>query len=172
MKTYTFLFFLFGALSIGACGIISDTDSTEIILDDYTVSIEYETANFGDTDRIADLYEGRTLKIGNEKPPVFTSDTNLLSGSGYVYGGAHTMWLRRGLKDTDHWYLLFNRNTESTEYNQDYNDTILPLRYSKNPATVEELSINLTGSGEEGTLAIMWGVHRFEMDLELPPSRN
>ncbi|MEE2710177.1 MAG: hypothetical protein VYA69_11320 [Gemmatimonadota bacterium] len=170
MKTSGFVFFLIGSLLFADCGILSGTNSTEIMLDGYSVSIEYETARFGDTDRIADLYQGSTFKLGDEKPAIFKSDSNLFSGFGYVYEGAHSIWLRRGLKD--HWYLLFNRNTEAAEYEHDYDATILPLSYSTDPVAADDLSITLIGSGEEGTIVIRWGVHRFEMDVELPPLNN
>ena len=170
MKLKALFALIFLTIVISNCGMFPGDETVEIMLDEYKISVEYEPATMGDTDRVSIVYPGRKLKLGGEKPAVFTTESNLTSGAGVVFEGTFSIWLHRGLKDN--WYLLYSRDVEGTEYNKNLDQSVLPLKYGTDPTPVDELSITLNKSDEEAAFAISWGIHRFETMFALPPVKN
>ncbi|MBT5875432.1 MAG: DUF2911 domain-containing protein [Candidatus Latescibacteria bacterium] len=157
-------------LVLFSCGMFTSETTSEIKLEEFTLSVTSELASMGESDRVEVVFPGRTLKLGNERPATFRTDTNLLSGPGYLYEGEYTIWLQRGLKDN--WFLIYSRNLESNEYLEEYDSSILPLNYRKVADVEEDLSIYLTTQDDNGLMLISWGVHRFNTGFTLPPSKK
>ncbi len=157
-------------LILASCGMLGDTGSSEIKLEEFTVTTAFETPAMGPTDRVAAVREGRVLKLGDEKPATFISDTNLLSGPGYLYQGEYSIWLQRGLKDK--WSVIYSRDLESTEYTEDYDSSILPLKHTQDESLNEDLSIYLTTQDDRALMLISWGEHRFSTEFTVPPAKE
>lgn len=153
-----------------SCGMFTFETTSEIKLDEFTISVTAEGPSMGETDQIEAVFEGRTLRLGEDSPAIFRTDTNLLSGPGYLYEGEYSLWLRRGLKDN--WFLVYSRNIESNEYLAEFDSSILPLNYRRADEIEEDLSIYLTTQEDNGLMLISWGIHRFNTGFTLPPSKN
>ncbi len=131
--------------------------STSATLNGHSVTIEYNAPSVRGRKVEGGLVPyGQVWRLGADAATTLTTDTDLMIGNLKVPKGVYTLYIAA---DASAWMLVVNKQTHQwgTEYNKPQDLGRVKMATTKLSSPVEELKINLDGSGSSATLDIEWG---------------
>lgn len=116
------------------------------------VSVEYGRPELMGRDMLAKLAVGDSWRMGADSPTSLKTAADLSFGGVAVPAGEYILKLTRA--EGDGWLLNVLRKSASGAGDKLVD---VPLKATPLDASVETFTIDLTGSGSAGTLALKWG---------------
>jgi hypothetical protein len=116
------------------------------------VTIEYGRPELKGRDMLAQATVGTPWRMGADAATTLTTEAGLSFGATKVPAGEYVLRATKG--EGDKWTMNVHKKGSSGAGEKVAD---VPLAPSKLDASVEAFTIDLTGSGKEGTLALKWG---------------
>jgi Protein of unknown function (DUF2911) len=116
------------------------------------VSIDYGRPELQGRDMLAKLSVGDSWRLGADSPTALKTAADLSFGAVVVPAGEYVLKLTRG--DGDTWLLNVLRKSAAGAGDKLVD---VPLKATPIDASVETFTMELTGSGSAGILALKWG---------------
>lgn len=116
------------------------------------ISIEHGRPELQGRDMLAKLAVGDSWRMGADSPTTLKTAADLSFGGAAVPAGEYILKLTRG--EGDAWLLNVLRKSAAGAGDKLVD---VPLKATPLDASVEAFTIDLTGSGNAGTLALKWG---------------
>jgi len=134
--------------------------TTSLTLKGKTVSVEYGRPSLkGRTvdQMLSQLNAGDVWRLGADKSTTFATGLDLAFGDVTVPAGEYSLWMQKQADNS--WKLVFNKQHGQWGTQQDAAQDLVsaPLAQSHPAASVEMVTITLTGAGEGGVISIEWG---------------
>jgi hypothetical protein len=140
---------------------------TEWTIDGANIAISYGRPVLKGRDEATLMPPGKPWRTGADEATRLTTDRPLTFGTLKLEPGTYTINTTPG----DEWTLLIGRLAEPTEkrpvqwgipYQPDLEIGKVPMKVSKTPTPVEQLTITIEDTAAGGTLRIEWGSTRAE----------
>lgn len=116
------------------------------------VSIEYGRPELQGRDMLSKLAVGDSWRMGADSPTSLKTGAELSFGDAVVPAGEYILKLTRG--EGDGWIMNVLRKSAAGAGDKLVD---VPLKATPTDASVEAFTIELTGAGKAGTLALKWG---------------
>ena len=125
---------------------------------DGTVSVAYHSPLAKGRNLLSMVQPGIYWRMGADSPTILTTEVDLLVGDTTIPQGEYVLWAH--FEDTEHWSLALSTSKSFRQVDPDTIVAEIPGAVSKIANTVEEMTIELTGQGKNGTLTLEWGTAR------------
>lgn len=121
------------------------------------VAIEYGRPELQGRDMLGRISPGGVWRLGADAATTLTSQMDLAFGDSIVPKGEYTLFAK--LAAPEEWLLLVNSEKGVPVGQRDEAKDIaaIPLQLGRSGQNVEQLTISLSPSGDEGELMIAWG---------------
>jgi hypothetical protein len=98
---------------------------------------------------------GKVWRTGADEATTLVTDKALMFGNTHVEPGTYTIYTLPGEKE---WQLIINKQTGQwgTDYDQNQDLARIPMKVSKSPSTVEQLTIAINDTPAGGELKLSW----------------
>lgn len=113
------------------------------------VTIDYGRPELKGRDMLAQAQPGTPWRMGADAATTLVTETNLSFGAAKVPAGEYVLKATKGEGDT--WTMNVHKKTGGDKVAD------VPLTVSKLEASVEAFTIDLAGTGKDGSLALKWG---------------
>ncbi len=114
-----------------------------------SVSIDYGRPTLRGRDMLAQAQVGQAWRMGMNEPTTLKTDADLDFGGKAVPKGEYILTATK--VDANGWMLNVLNKTDRSKVAD------VPLAVAKLPQSVEQFTIDLTGSGNKGDLKLSWG---------------
>ena len=144
--------------------------TTEITLNAHSVSIDYGRPSLKGRDMLAQAPVGTIWRLGADQATTMTLTGVTVFGNSVAHEGSFSLFLQR--TEEKQWMLLLNQQTGQwgTEHDPSKDLMAIPLKWEKQDASTEELTIELTPQTKEiGQLSIRWGTNVLKQNFRIPP---
>jgi len=129
-----------------------------LTMNDNTLEIEYGRPRLQGRDMLESAPVGTVWRLGADQSTTMTVKGVVVFGNMVLWTGAYSVFLERVAEDR--WMLVVNKQSGQwgTEHDPKQDLLGVPLKWEKQDAPTEELTIELAKeSGEMGILSIRWG---------------
>jgi hypothetical protein len=113
------------------------------------VTIDYGRPELKGRDMLAQAQPGTPWRMGADAATTLVTEANLSFGAAKVPAGEYVLKATKG--EGDAWTMNVHKKGGGEKL------VDVPLTASKLDASVEAFTIDLTGAGKDGTLALKWG---------------
>ncbi|MCZ6879250.1 MAG: DUF2911 domain-containing protein [Acidobacteria bacterium] len=127
------------------------------------VSIEFHRPLAGGRDVLALIQPGIYWMMGADGATILTTEVDLMFGDTRVAKGEYT--LSAHFHDSETWSLVVSKDSGRRGSKPQEIIAEVPGTLSKLNASVDQMSIELTGQGSKGTLVLEWGISRLSVDF-------
>lgn len=123
------------------------------------VSVEYGRPSLKGRDMLSQAPVGTVWRTGADKSTTFTTAADLAIGSTTIPAGSYSLFTKRTGEDA--WSLVFNKQTGQwgTQHDAGQDLASVPLKWSQADSGPEQFTIELSSSGADGELRLLWGKH-------------
>jgi hypothetical protein len=139
-------------LAVPAASLAAARGNPKVTVAGKEVSIEYGRPELQGRDMLARLAVGDSWRMGADSPTSLKTAADLSFGAVAVPAGEYILKLTRA--EGDGWLLNVLRKSAAGAGDKLVD---VPLQATPLDASVEAFTIELTGSGNAGTLALKWG---------------
>lgn len=144
--------------------------TSEITLNDTTLSVEYGRPSLDGRDMLGKAPVGTVWRLGADQSTTMSVTGSAVFGNMVASKGDYSLFLKR--TSETQWALVVNTQTEQwgTEHDESKDILGIPLKWEKQEEAVEQLTIELTKETDEtGILSIQWGVDVLRQRFRLSP---
>ena len=121
------------------------------------VSIDYGRPMLKGRDPISMLEPGQVWRLGASAPTTITTDQDLMFGNTRVPKGKHILLAQ--MTEPGKWVLLASTKAWDA-YDSSAKIAETPMKLEKGQDPVEQMTIKLSGHGNQGDLEVAWGTSR------------
>lgn len=125
----------------------ADRGQAQVTLAGKPISIDYGRPSLAGRDMLAQLQPGQAWRMGADSATTLKTEADLSFGGVALPKGDYVLQARVG--SDGKWTLIAKQGDATKE---------IPLGHEKLAASVETLTIELTGSGNDGRFVMKWGV--------------
>ena len=130
----------------------AERGTAKVVVAGKTVSVDYGRPELKGRDMLAQAKVGTPWRMGADAATTLVTEADLSFGAAKVPAGEYVLRATKG--EGDQWTVNVHKK-EGGGTGDKVAD--VPLAPSKLDASVEAFTIDLTGAGKEGTLALKWG---------------
>ena len=127
------------------------------------VSIEFHRPLANGRDVLALIQPGIYWMMGADGATLLNTEVDLIVGGTTVPKGEYT--LSAHFHDSETWSLVLSKDSGRRGSKPQEIIAEVPGTLSKLNASVDQMSIELTGQGSKGTLVLEWGISRLSVDF-------
>jgi hypothetical protein len=139
-------------LAVPAASLAAARGNPKVTVAGKEVSVEYGRPELQGRDMLSKLAVGDSWRMGADSPTSLKTAADLSFGAVVVPAGEYILKLTRA--EGDGWLMNVLRKSAAGAGDKLVD---VPLEATPLDASVEAFTIELTGSGNAGTLALMWG---------------
>lgn len=157
-------------LLVAAVAVQIPRGTSEITLNDTTLSVEYGRPSLTGRDMLGKAPVGTVWRLGADQSTTLSVTGSVVFGNMVASKGAYSLFLKR--TSETQWALVVNTQTGQwgTEHDPDKDILGIPLKWEKQDELVEELTIALTKeTADTGILSIEWGADVLRQRFRLSP---
>ncbi len=155
---------MFAAVPLLAHG--NTRGEAKIDLGGHSVSIDYGRPSLSGRDMMGQAAIGKPWRLGADAATTLKTDVDLSFGGVKVPQGAYVLTATKVAEDK--WVLNVTKPAKENPRAQGSTAAEIPLTLSKLPASIETLTLELTGDKTSGSLAIKWGTTALTTSFTIP----
>lgn len=121
------------------------------------VSIDYGRPMLRGRDPLSMITPGMVWRLGAGNPTTIDTNHDLLLGNTRVSKGKHILLAR--MSEPGKWVLLVSSKAYDA-YDESAKIAETPMKVQNGQASVEQMTIKLTGHGNQGDIELAWGTSR------------
>ncbi|MEJ2006560.1 MAG: DUF2911 domain-containing protein [Acidobacteriota bacterium] len=121
------------------------------------VSIDYGRPSLQGRDPLKMISPGQVWRLGASAPTTIDTDHDLLFGNTRVPKGKHILLAQ--MVEPGKWVLLVS-NKAASEYEPSAKIAEAPMKLNEASDSVEEMTIKVSGHGNQGDIEVAWGTSR------------
>ncbi len=131
-----------------------------------SITVDYGRPSLKGRDMLSQLQAGSFWRMGMNQATVLTTPVDLTFGSTKITKGSYSLWLK---KAGEAFQLVFNSQTGQWGTQHDPSKDVASVDMKKAPlsAPVETFTIELTPSGNGGSLDLSWGATKLSAPFEI-----
>jgi hypothetical protein len=131
--------------------------TAETNLSGKNVSVEYGRPSLKGRDMLSQAPVGTVWRTGADQSTTFTTETDLTAGGTAIPAGSYSLWTKRTSEDG--WSLVLNKQTGQWGTMHDASQDLysVPMKWSRVDSGPDEFTIELSSSGSNGELRLLWG---------------
>lgn len=121
------------------------------------ISIDYGRPMLKGRDPLTMMEPGRVWRMGASAPTTISTDQDLMFGNTRVPKGKHILLAR--MTEPGKWVLLASTKAWDA-YDPSAKIAETPMKLEKNQDPVEQMTIKISGHGNQGDVEVSWGTSR------------
>ncbi len=141
----------------------NEAGKAEATIGNAKVTITYGRPTLKGRDLSKMIQPGQTWRIGADMPTTIESDADLDFGGTRVPKGKHVLLAR--MDAPGQWSLVVSSQPVA-HYSAAAKLAEVPMQVESQPNSAEEMTINLSGEGGNGTIEIVWGTQKLSASFK------
>lgn len=121
------------------------------------VTIEYGRPSLNGRDPLKMIKPGQVWRLGSSAPTTINTDQDLRFGKTRVPKGRHILLAQ--MTEPGRWVLLVSKKS-ADQYDPSAKIAEVPMKFSSEKNSVEEMTIKLASHQNEGDIEVAWGTSR------------
>jgi hypothetical protein len=151
---------------VGLAWAQSPRGSSKATIGGSEVSVEYGRPSLKGRDMLGQAPVGTVWRTGADQSTTFTTSGDITVGGTDIAAGSYSVFTKRVSEDM--WHLVFNSETGQwgTSHDESRDVAEAMLNWKKDGSPTEQFTIDVSGSGSSGEIALKWGPHVLSASIE------